>query len=92
LIDTLRHDPNVNVRLAAVDALKRFGNDDAVRGGIAGSLLENDSPLVQIAVIEALADLRDRGGIPALKELESAPQVDRIVRQRAKLALERIEQ
>jgi hypothetical protein len=32
LLDTLMHDPSVSVRLAAINALKRFAASDDVRG------------------------------------------------------------
>jgi hypothetical protein len=80
------------VRLAAVDALKRFSNDQTVRANLATSLSANDSPLVQIALIEALVDLRDRSAAPAIRKLGASENVDQLVRERARLALERIEQ
>jgi hypothetical protein len=92
LIQTVRADPNVNVRLAAIDALKRFGSDQRVRAGFVESLSSTESPLVQIALIDVLAELRERQAAPALKELETATRVDSIVKQRARLALERLQQ
>jgi hypothetical protein len=92
LLETLRRDPNVNVRLAAVDALKRFSSDQTVRTNLVGSLSANDSPLVQIALIEALVDLRDRSAAPAIRELGASEKVDKLVKERARLALERIDQ
>jgi hypothetical protein len=92
LIQTVRTDSNVNVRLAAIDALKRFGSDQQVRAGFVQSLSPTESPLVQIALIDALADLREHQAAPVLKELETAERVDSIVKQRARLALQRIQQ
>lgn len=92
LLETLRRDPNVNVRLAAIDALKRFSNDQTVRANLAASLSANDSPLVQIALIEALVDLRDRSAAPAIRKLGASENIDQLVRERARLALERIDQ
>src|SRR2546423_7472338 len=51
LLDTLLHDPNANVRLACVDALRRFSGQDAVRRGTIQALNESSFPLVQIALI-----------------------------------------
>jgi hypothetical protein len=90
LIDTLRRDRNVNVRLAAVDALKRFASEPAVRRGFTESLAAADSPLVQIALIEALVESRDGQAAEALRRLESDDSVDNLVRQRAQLAVERL--
>lgn len=92
LMETLRRDPNVNVRLAAIDALKRFSQDANVRSSLAGSLSATDSPLVQIALIDALVELRDRNAVTALRQIGASDGVDKLVKERANLALERIEQ
>ncbi len=90
LIETLRRDPNVNVRLAAVDALKRFSGDETVRNSMANALTASDSPLVQIALINAVVEMEDHGAANALRELQSASEVNQVVKERAKLALERL--
>lgn len=72
---TLRSDPSVNVRLAAADALRKFALPAAVSESVWEMLEIDDSPLVQIAVIDLLvarkdpqvrarlAKLRDREGL-----------------------------
>lgn len=55
LLDSVRHDPNVNVRLAAVDALAAYAGTGTVRTGLIDSLTVEESPLVQLAVLEAVA-------------------------------------
>ncbi len=40
LLHAVNHDPNVNVRLAAVDALRKFAGSPAVRGTLDQSLVE----------------------------------------------------
>ncbi len=90
LIETLRHDPSMNVRLSAVDALKRFAAQPKVRQGFVETLSASDSPLVQIALIDALVEAKDTGAAGALRQLESETGVEQIVKQRAKLALERL--
>ena len=56
LLDTLRRDPNVNVRLATVDALRRFGSREAVRKGVVDALPQQESPLVQIAMVDFILE------------------------------------
>jgi hypothetical protein len=90
LIETLRHDPSMNVRLSAVDALKRFATQPKVRQGFVEALSASDSPLVQIALIDALVEAKDTDAAGALRQLESETGVEQIVKQRAKLALERL--
>lgn len=55
LLDSARQDPNVNVRLAAIDALAAHMDQGPVRSGLIENLAIEDSPLVQLAVLEAVA-------------------------------------
>jgi anti-sigma factor ChrR (cupin superfamily) len=90
LLDTLMHDPNVNVRLATVDALKRFNADPQVRHGATEALARQSSPMVQIALIDFLVDASARESTDALRRLAQDPQVDEAVRTRATAGLQRI--
>lgn len=69
LFETLQSDPNVNVRLAAVDALFLFRNHPGVRDRLSKSLTTQDSPLVQVALIDLLAGMREQKALDALKSL-----------------------
>jgi hypothetical protein len=83
LLDTLMHDPNVNVRLACVDALRRFSRQDAVRRGTIQALSESSFPLVQIALIDYMVETKDKGAIDALSRLSEDAMVNEAVRDRA---------
>ena len=91
LLYTINHDPNVNVRLSAVDALRAFSESPVARKGLQQAITKQDSPLVQIALIDQIAELRDRSAVPTLKALTTEPQVNAEVRQRASWALGRIQ-
>jgi HEAT repeat protein len=54
LLGTAAQDPNINVRLAAVEALTPYANRPSVRSGLLDSLSSQRSPLVQLAVLEAV--------------------------------------
>ena len=90
LLDTLMHDPNDNVRLATVDALKRFADRDVVRAGAAEALGRQTSPLVQIALIDFVVETNDRAAVETLKRLSNDPAVHELVRTRAAQAVERM--
>ena len=90
LLDTLMHDPNVNVRLATIDALKRFAGGENVRRGVLEALARQTSPLVQIALIDYVVETNDRGAADALRRLSSDPMLDQAVRGRATQALQQI--
>ena len=72
LLDTLRHDTNVNVRLASVDALKRFAERDVVRRAAIDALDTQRSPLVQMALIDFVVETQERGAVGALRKLSAA--------------------
>lgn len=80
LLDTLRHDPDVNVRLAAVDALAPALGQPAVRGQLLQEVGRQRSPMVQIALIDLLL-ARDRAGSrQQLLDLTASPSLDATVR------------
>jgi len=81
------HDPNVNVRLSAVDALDRYAADPNVRRALAATLAAQDSPLAQVALIDLAVKFKDRDCAPALRRLASQPEADEAVRQRAQWAM-----
>lgn len=90
LLETLNYDTSVDVRLAAVDALRRFSGDAAVRRGLADALGTQPSPLVQIAVIDGLVEMREREAAPALAKLARDREANESVRQRAGWAIEQL--
>lgn len=55
LLNSVRHDPNAAVRLKAVEALGRFGDDASVRQGLVYVLQHDDNPGVRSQAIDVLA-------------------------------------
>jgi Putative zinc-finger len=56
LFERLLDDPNVNVRLAALDALREVAGRPDTRRRLLESIPEQDSPLVQISAIDVLLE------------------------------------
>ncbi len=83
LLRTLHDDPSVDVRLAALDALTRYGGHPDVRKGLIDALEGQQSPLVQVALIDALVDIHDSSAIQQLKKLQQDPKADPTVRKHA---------
>ena len=83
LIFTLDYDRNVNVRMAAADAIGRFGNDENVRNALIKSLLKQQEPTLQISIIEMLTKFNERRALPALRLLVEDNGVSEFVRQKA---------
>jgi hypothetical protein len=90
LLDALMHDANVNVRLATIDALKRFAARESVHRGMIEALARQTSPLVQIALIDFVVETNDRDAAGTLRRLLGDPMLDQAVRGRAAQALQQI--
>ena len=90
LLTTMNQDQNVNVRLAAVDALHRFGSSPVTREAVVQSIGKQDNPLVQIALIDLLVDLKDVDASAELTQVANNEKIDSAVRQHAKWALGRL--
>jgi hypothetical protein len=90
LLDTLLHDSNVNVRLAAVDALRRFSMQDAVRQGTLEALNQSAFPLVQIALIDYMVETKATQAVGALRRLSEDTQANSAVRSRAAWGLQQL--
>ena len=66
LLATLNGDPNVNVRLAAVEGLSRFSDQAPVRSALATSLRQQAHPMIQIAIINQLVTWNEKKAVPEL--------------------------
>jgi HEAT repeat protein len=91
LLQAVNHDSNVNVRLSAVDALQKFASDPDVARAMVNSVPAQDSPLVQIALIDMLVQWNARDVAPNLARITRDMQTDEMVRQRAAWALRKME-
>jgi hypothetical protein len=90
LLDVLTHDPNINVRLATVDALRQFGNQPVVRRGLVDAMKHDESPMVQIALIDLAVDLHEKESIDTLRQLTQDQGTDPAVRDRAEKGLDEL--
>ena len=92
LVTAVNRDPNVNVRLAAIDALSKVSSNPGVRNSLTQALNQQDSPLVQAALIDYVVDAHDSKAVDALKEFTGKPDVNPLVRQRADMAVHQLTQ
>jgi hypothetical protein len=90
LLDAVDGDPNVNVRLRAVESLFLFSHQPDVRARLVESLGRQSSPVVQIALIDLLAASREKQAAEALRRLIKDRAVRMEVRQHARARLERL--
>jgi hypothetical protein len=90
LFEALNFDTNVNVRLAALEALSKFNSDTQVRTGLVGSLLRQTSPLIQYALVEVVANVPDKESVNALKELLKNRDLNKTVREQVEKRLKEL--
>ena len=92
LIQAVNRDPSINVRLAAVDALGKAANNSQVRESMRNSLVQQDSPMVQAALIDYLVDAREKNAVGVMRDLVARPDVNPTVRERATYAVHQLAQ
>jgi len=91
LLRTLRFDSSVDVRLAALDALSRHASQPQIRRGLGDILQEQQSPLVQVALIDLLAEWHDPDAAQRLRNFQQTPNLNPTVRQRAEWAVSKLQ-
>jgi hypothetical protein len=67
LVKTMNEDPNTNVRMAALEALSKFHAEPTVREALVRSLSIQKDPVVQIALIQLMVTIKEKG---IMKDLE----------------------
>jgi len=90
LLRAVTHDANINVRLSAVEALEKYASKPEVRRALEDAVPAQESPIVQVALIELLAQLGDKDSAPALQKLVSDSRTDETVKQHAAQALQKL--
>ncbi len=75
LNNALLHDENVNVRLSAIESLVHFANDPEVREYLIQAIPKQRSPLVQVALADAMILLHEKGARDAWEELLQSDEV-----------------
>jgi hypothetical protein len=76
LAKTLNEDRNINVRLAALESLTRYWDDPVTREVLVSSISNQDSPLVQVSIADAMLALREKSSINEFNKLLAQPELD----------------
>ncbi|WP_299455905.1 HEAT repeat domain-containing protein [uncultured Microscilla sp.] len=88
LLKTLNSDPNVNVRLTTVEVLGQFAARPEVRTGLIKSIAKQESPLVQIALIDVMVELQEKNSVKALKDLLKKQDLNEAVKGKAEQGIQ----
>jgi len=92
LTEAVAHDPSVNVRLAAIDALNKASGSPGVLQSLTQSLPRQDSPMVQAALIDYLVEARDHKALGTLRQLAAEPDLNPAVLERTHFAMQQLSQ
>jgi len=87
LINSLNNDKNANVRLAALYSLARWADRPTVRDSLVLSLGRQTEPIVQIVLINLLAEKRESRAIPPIKAILSNDKALKEVKEAAQKGL-----
>ena len=87
LFNTLNHDKSVNVRLASLYSLARFADRHAVRDSLVGSLSIQTDPIIQVVLINLLAEKREPKAIGPIKDIMTNKKTLKEVRDAAQRSL-----
>jgi hypothetical protein len=90
LLERVQYDPNLSVRLAAVDALRADLDRPDVSAGLAMALEKQESPLVQVALTDALLSSGSGVGIDAVRGILGRTELDPTVRDYLQMALDEV--
>jgi len=82
LFATLNYDPNVNVRLAALEALIPFVSQGAVREKLVRSISRQDSPLVQVYLAELMAAMQEKKSVTELQKIVESDNTPKEVKEK----------
>jgi len=82
LIQTLNQDGNVNVRLAALDALRPYTRDGNVRESLIRSIANQNSPMVQVALAQLMVELNEKKSVKELQKLLQEEATPKEVKER----------
>jgi hypothetical protein len=90
LIKAMNEDHNSNVRLAALDALRKFYQQEDVRKTLIASMAIQKDPIVQIALIRLLAEMKEKEVIKELQRITTDEEELPAVKDEAHAALHQL--
>lgn len=91
LISTLNHDQSINVRLAALEALVAYGDQIKVRTALIRSIATQQSPLMQVALADAMIMLREKSALKPFEQLLESDEVNDSVKSKLKSTIETLQ-
>ena len=79
----LHNDPNINVRLAALSLMEKYGEDKHISTSLVNALQTQDDPIVQLGLVRYLGARKDKRIDDKLQALAENPETFAAVRDEA---------
>lgn len=90
LLKTLNNDPNVNVRLAAIESLSNYVDDAKVRQGLVQSIPNQKAPIVQVTLANLMLALQEKKSVEPFKQLLQKKELDTTVKKKIESTIQSI--
>ena len=87
LIITMNNDDNVNVRMAAVEALTYYADHEVVKDAFVQALLNQDNPSIQIKLITILVNLDEKRAVQPFQRMIEDENISTLVKDEAQYGL-----
>ncbi len=87
LFRTLNEDENVNVRLAALEALKPYVRSSQVREELVRSIAKQDSPMVQLELATLMATIQEKKSVKELQRIVESDKTPKEVKNKIRESL-----
>jgi hypothetical protein len=76
LNQALINDPNVNVRLSAIEAMLHYADNPKVRANLIKAIPYQDSPIIQLTLAEVMIDLEEKSSKDEWEELFNSDNME----------------
>jgi HEAT repeat protein len=90
LFATLNEDPNVNVRLATLEALVKLAGEPEVREGLVRSINLQESPIMQSAIADIMVKLQEKSSVQSLQKLLSKKDLNKMVKTKIENSIQKL--
>jgi hypothetical protein len=90
LLTTLNNDPNDNVRLMTLEALRSLADHPKVREGLVQSIVTQKSPLLQTAMADVMLYLQEKNSVKPLKSILRQEGLDSTVKDKVEHTIQQI--
>jgi hypothetical protein len=87
LITTMNYDDNVNVRMAALEALTNYAQHEQVKNAFIQALLNQDNPTIQIKLISILVNMEEKRAVDPIQKMIDDENISTFVKDEAQYGL-----